>query len=81
MKKYEADLLFGTSLTLIGIILLTAIKFNSVIGWLIIIIGKIVIIISVMEYIDYKRLLKGEDLSKDNQIKKYIRKIRKKRYN
>ena len=80
MKKYEADLLSGTVLTLIGIILLLVIGFNAVASWLVIIIGKVIIIISVMEYVDYRRMLRGEDLSRDNKIKKYIRTIRKRRY-
>jgi hypothetical protein len=33
-----------------------------------------------MEYVDYRRTWRGEDLSSDNQIKKMIREIRKKRY-
>jgi len=80
MKKYEADLLSGTFLTLIGIVLLLVIRFSAALSWLIIIIGKIVIIISIMEYVDYRRMMRGEDLSRDNQFRKYMRQIRKKRY-
>ncbi|RLG10816.1 hypothetical protein DRN73_06895 [Candidatus Pacearchaeota archaeon] len=76
MKKYEFNLLIGTVLTLFGIILLCKIKINSFLSWMIIIIGKIIVIFSVMEYIDYKRMIKGEDLNKDNKFKKIIRKLR-----
>jgi K+ transporter len=80
MKKYEIDLIIGTFLTFLGVILLYFLKLHFILGWFIIIVGKLIIFISIMEYTDYRRMLKGEDLSKDNSIKKTIRKLRRKRY-
>ncbi len=80
MKKYERYLLIGTIIALMGIFLVYRIRFNVLVGWSIIIFGKILIILSVMEYVDYKRAFRGEDLSQDPKYKKAIRKIRKKYY-
>ena len=77
MRKYEKDLLIGTIFTLIGVIFL-AWKFNLWFSWLVIVIGKVIIILSVMEYVDYRRSWRGEDLTKDNQVKKTLRKVRRK---
>ena len=80
MKKYELDLLTGTLLTLIGTILVLA-KFVLFVSFLVLIIGKVVIFISIMEYIDYKRAFRGEDITKDNMVRKIIRKkVQRKRY-
>ena len=78
MKKYERYLLIGTLITFIGVYITYRIKFNLYFGWGIIIFGKILIILSVMEYVDYKRAFRGEDLSQDPKYKKMLRKIRKK---
>ena len=80
MKKYEKDLIIGTLITLAGIMLLVVIGFNMWLSWTVMIIGKFIVIVSCMEYIDYTRRWRGEDLSNDNQFRKIIRKIRKKRY-
>jgi len=80
MKKYEFDLFIGMFLTLFGVILLCKIMLSSILSWIVIIIGKLIILLSIMEYIDCKRMIRGEDLSKDNKFKKIIRKIREKRY-
>jgi len=80
MKKYEKDLIIGTLITLGGILLLVAIGFNWLLSWSIMIVGKVIVIISCMEYIDYSRKWRGEDLSNDNQFRKIIRKVRRKRY-
>lgn len=81
MRRYEKNLLIGTVMTLIGVVLLVSIRFNFWISWLIIIAGKIIVILSVMEYVDYTRAVKGEDLNSDNQFRKIIRKVRNTRYN
>jgi len=78
MKKHENYLLIGTLISFIGIFLIYKLGFNLFIGWGIIIFGKIIIILSVMEYVDYKRAFRGEDLTQDPNYKKVIRKIRKK---
>jgi len=80
MKKYEKDLIIGTLITLGGILLLVVVGFNLWLSWGILVIGKIIVIISCMEYVDYTRKWRGEDLNADNQIRKIIRKVRKKRY-
>ena len=80
MKKYEKDLLIGTCLTLFGIILLLVIQFNMVLSWSVMIVGKIIVILSAMEYVDYRRAVKGVDLNGDNQFRKAVRKLRRKRY-
>ncbi len=80
MKKYEKDLLMGTFITLVGIILLVVIQFNFILSWIIMIGGKIIVIFSVMEYADYRRAIKGIDLESDNKLQKVVRKLRKKRY-
>jgi len=43
-------------------------------------VGKIVIVLSVMEYRDYKRAFRGEDLSGDSWISKKLRDLRRKYY-
>ena len=80
MKKYEKYLLVGTLICLVGIFLIYEMGFNVFFGWGIIILGKLIIILSIMEYVDYKRAFRGEDLSQDPRYKKMIRKIRKKYY-
>lgn len=80
MKKYEKDLLIGTFITLVGIYLLVVIGLHWFISWSIMAFGKLIVIFSAMEYVDYCREYRGEDLSNDNQIKKMIRKLRRKRY-
>ena len=80
MKKYEKYLLIGTILTFFGVFLIYKIGFNVFFGWSIIILGKLIIILSIMEYVDYKRAFRGEDLGQDPKYKKMIRKIRKKYY-
>ncbi len=81
MKKYERDLIFGTFLTFMGVLVLYALQISIFFGWFIVITGKLIILFSVMEYVDYKRALRGEDLAKDNKVKKYIRKkVLRKRY-
>jgi hypothetical protein len=80
MKRYEKYLLIGTFLAFIGVFLVYRLDFNVFVGWSIIIFGKILIIFSVMEYVDYKRAFRGEDLSQDPKYKRVIRKIRKKYY-
>lgn len=80
MKRYEKHLLIGTVLAFIGIFIVYKIRFSPVIGWSILVFGKILIILSVMEYVDYKRAFRGEDLSQDSRYKKAIRKIRRKYY-
>lgn len=81
MKKYETDLLVGTGIAFLGVLLLYWVRINIIFGWVVIAIGKLIILISAMEYIDYRRAIRGEDLTKDNKIKKYIRKkVLKKRY-
>lgn len=81
MRKYEKDLIFGTLMTLAGVFFLVYLRFGMILSWSVIIIGKLIVILSVMEYVDRIRAIKGEDLGSDNQFKKVIRKIRKKRYN
>ena len=80
LHKYEKDLLIGTIITLFGVVFLFVMNLHWIICWMIIIVGKIIIIFSVMEYVDYRRSWRGEDLSTDNQFKKMIREIRKARY-
>lgn len=80
MKKYERYLLIGTIITFIGIFIAYKIKFNLFVGWGVIIFGKILIIFSIMEYVDYKRAFRGEDLNQDPKFKQMLRKIRKKYY-
>ena len=77
LRKYEKDLLIGTIFTLVGVIFLTW-RFHLWFSWFVIVVGKIIIIFSVMEYVDYRRRWRGEDLSKDNSLRKTIRKVRKK---
>jgi hypothetical protein len=80
MKKYEKYLLIGTLLTFFGIFLIYEIEFNLFFGWSVVILGKLIIILSIMEYVDYKRAFRGEDLSQDPNYKKMIRRIRRKYY-
>lgn len=81
MKKHEIDLLIGTSLAFVGVLLLYWVRINIIFGWIVILIGKLIIFISAMEYVDYRRAIRGEDLTKDNKVKKYIRKkVLRKRY-
>jgi hypothetical protein len=78
MKKYEKYLLIGTLLTLFGIIFVYKLHLNDILGWSIIIFGKLIIILSIMEYVDYRRSFRGEDLTQDPLYTKYIRRLRKK---
>jgi hypothetical protein len=78
MKKCECDLLFGTVLAFFGLMLAYVIQISLIVAWIIIIAGKLIVILSVMEYVDTKRAIKGYDLTKDNKIRKYARKIRRK---
>ncbi len=80
MKRYEKDIILGTSLTFIGVWLLYSISLSLIAGWLIIIIGKIMIFMGIFEYRDFKRALRGDDLNKDSKLIKKIRKIIRKRY-
>ena len=80
MKRYEKHLLIGTIIGFIGIFLTYKLGLNLFFGWGIIIFGKLLIILSVMEYVDYKRAFRGEDLTQDSNYKKMIRRIRKKYY-
>ncbi|HJX50849.1 MAG TPA: hypothetical protein VJ438_05310 [Candidatus Nanoarchaeia archaeon] len=80
MRKYEKDLLIGTILTFVGVIFLLGFRFSLILSWTVIIIGKLIVIFSIMEYIDRRRAFRGEDLSSDNKFRKIIRKARKKRY-
>jgi len=78
MKKYEGDLLFGTMLAFFGLMLAYVIQISLIVAWIIIIAGKLIVIFSVMEYVDTKRAIKGYDLTKDSKFRKYTRKIRRK---
>ncbi len=78
MKKFEKDMLFGTVMTLAGVVFLVWMKIYFLLCLGIIIIGKLIVIFSIMEYIDYNRAFKGEDLDSDNKLNKIIRKVRKK---
>ena len=80
MKKYERHLLIGTLLTFIGIFFIYRIKLLIILGWGVLIFGKLIIILSVMEYVDYKRAFRGEDLSQDSRFRKTVRKIRRRYY-
>lgn len=80
MKKYEKDLLFGTFMTLAGVMFLVWMKIYFLLCLGIIIIGKLIVIFSIMEYIDCNRAFKGEDLGSDSKFNKIIRKVRKTRY-
>jgi len=80
MKKHQKDLLSGTVMTLIGVVFLFWMKFHFLLCLAIIIIGKLIVIFSMMEYIDYDRAIKGEDLNSDNKFRKIMRKVRKARY-
>ena len=77
MKKYEKCLLIGTFLTFLGIFILYKIRWSLFIGWGIVIMGKLIILISILEYVDYRRAFRGEDLSQDPKFKKMLRKLRK----
>ena len=78
MRKYESDLIVGTVITFIGYLMLIWIHFTVFLSWIIIFIGKLVIVISIMGYSDRKRALRGENLTKDKPWKKKLRKIRRK---
>ena len=80
MKKYEKYLLIGTFMTLMGVFILYEIRWSFILGWGVVIIGKILVILSIMEYVDYKRAFRGEDLNQDPKFKKMIRKFRKRYY-
>lgn len=80
MQKYESDLVLGTILTFVGYLMLIGTIFTNFFSWILIIIGKLVIFISIAGYMDYKRAFRGEDLSSDKLWKKKLRKIRRKRY-
>ena len=70
MKKYEKHLLIGTVLTFFGVLLIYKLQLWKFLGWFVMIFGKLIIILSVMEYVDYKRAFRGEDLSQDPVYKK-----------
>ncbi len=80
MRRYESDLVLGTILTFIGYIMFVGAVAANFVSWLLIIVGKLIIFLSIMGYVDRKRSLKGEDLSKDKSWKKKLRKITRKRY-
>ena len=80
MKKYEMHLLIGTLFTFIGVYLIYKLHMMVYLGWFVMIFGKLIIIFSVMEYVDYKRAFRGEDLEQDPKYRKAIRKFRKKYY-
>jgi hypothetical protein len=80
MKRYEKHLLIGTILTFIGIFIIYKIRLILILGWSVLLFGKVLIILSVAEYVDYKRVFRGEDLSQDPKYKKMLRQIRKKYY-
>jgi hypothetical protein len=78
MKKYEGDIIFGTFLTLIGVLVIYQMGLGILLGIIIILIGKLIIVTGIMEHSDRKRALKGEDLSKDGKFRKKFRRIRRK---
>jgi hypothetical protein len=78
MKKYEGDIIFGTFLTLIGVLVIYQMGLGILLGISIILVGKLIIIAGVMEHSDRKRALNGEDLHKDGKFKKKFRKFRRK---
>lgn len=80
LKKYEKHLLVGTFLTFLGILGLYKFGVLEIMCWVVIIFGKLLVILSILEYRDYKRAFRGEDLSKDHKIKKFIRRVRRKYY-
>lgn len=80
LKRYEKHLLIGTIITFLGVFALCKIKMDAVLSWIVIISGKILILLSIMEYIDYRRAFRGEDLTKDGKLTQMIRKARKKYY-
>ena len=80
MKRYEKHLLIGTIFTFMGIFIIYKIGILVILGWSILLFGKVLIILSLAEYVDYKRAFRGEDLSQDPKYKKMLRQIRKKYY-
>lgn len=80
MKRYERHLLIGTTLGLIGVILIYKLNIGVFFGWFVLVFGKLIILLSIMEYVDYKRAFRGEDLTQDYKYKRMIRKVRKKYY-
>lgn len=78
MKNYHKILFFGLFLNFIGCLMVFVYSFAIILGWVIFIAGKVLILASVLEYVDYRRAFVGEDLSKDHKIKKKLRRIRKK---
>ena len=49
MKEYEKNLLIGTAMTLAGVFFLISIRFNFWLSWMVIIVGKLIVILSIME--------------------------------
>ena len=80
MKRYEKHLLIGTILTFLGVLALNKLNLEEVFSWGVIIFGKLIILLSIMEYLDYRREFRGEDLSQDSKLTQIIRKLRKKYY-
>ena len=80
MKRYEKHLLIGTVLTFFGVYALYKFQIEKVFSWGVIIFGKLIILLSIMEYIDYRRAFRGEDLEQDGILTKTLRKLRKKYY-
>lgn len=60
MKKYERDLIFGTIITAVGYLLLVWANFVTFACWTVIILGKLIILISIRDYVIYKKAVRGE---------------------
>ena len=76
MKKYYEVLFFGLFLSFVGHIMVFTYNFAVILGWVILITGRLFIFASILEYVDYKRAFAGEDLERDNKFRKKFRKIR-----
>jgi len=60
MKRHEKDLILGTFVTAVGYLMLIWIHFVTFVCWTVIILGKLIIFISIRNYILYKKAIRGE---------------------
>ena len=60
MKRHEKDLIIGTIITAAGYLLLVWANFVTFACWTVIILGKLVIFLSIRDYILYKKSIRGE---------------------
>lgn len=75
--RCELELLFGTIISLFGILLLAWFKIGYTISGPIMAVGKILVIISIFDYVKYRKLMRGEDLE-NTRLKRVVRKIKEK---